>query len=79
MCDDKIFIINLKKNPYNLETIGLPNAQVPLEIEEFVKTFIDVDEIFESLLANKLRNLYEDLKWEFPSLNPNIKKFFSFN
>ena len=76
---DKLFIINLKQNPYNLETIGLPNAQVPPEIEEFVKTYIDVDEIFESLLANKLRNLYEDLKWEFPTLNPNIKKFFAFN
>jgi hypothetical protein len=76
---DKLFIINLKQNPYNLETIGLPNAQVPPEIEEFVKTYIDVDEIFESLLANKLKNLYLDLKWEFPTLNPNVKKFFAFN
>lgn len=75
---DKLFIINLKQNPYNLETIGLPNAQVPPEIEEFVKTYIDVDEIFESLLANKLKNLYDDLMWEFPTLNPNVKKFFTF-
>ena len=75
---DKLFIINLKQNPYNLETIGLPNAQIPPEIEEFVKQYIDVEEIFESLLANKLRNLYDDLKWEFPSLNSNIKKFFAF-
>jgi len=76
---DKIFIINLKKNPYHLETIGLPNAQVPSEIEEFVKQYIDVDEIFESLLANKLKNLYGDLSWEFPPLNPNVNKFFSFS
>ena len=76
---DKIFIINLKKNPYNLETVGLPNAQVPSEIEEFVKQYIDVDEIFESLLANKLKNLCGDLKWEFPPLNPNVNKFFSFS
>jgi len=75
---DKLFIVNLKQNPYNLETIGIPNAQVPPEIEEFVKQYIDVEEIFESLLGNKLKNLYLDLKWEFPSLNPNIKKFFSF-
>ena len=75
---DKLFIVNLKQNPYNLETIGIPNASVPPEIEEFVKTYIDVEEIFESLLGNKLKNLYDDLKWEFPSLNPNIKKFFSF-
>jgi hypothetical protein len=75
---DKLFIVNLKQNPYNLETIGIPNASVPPEIEEFVKAYIDVEEIFDSLLGNKLKSLYGDLKWEFPSLNPNIKKFFAF-
>jgi hypothetical protein len=75
---DKLFIVNLKQNPYHLETIGIPNASVPPEIEEFVKTYIDVEEIFDSLLGNKLKSLYGDLNWEFPSLNPNIKKFFSF-
>jgi len=75
---DKLFIVNLKQNPYNLETIGIPNASVPPEIEEFVKIYIDIEEIFESLLGNKLKNLYEDLKWEFPPLNSNIKKFFAF-
>jgi DNA polymerase elongation subunit (family B) len=75
---DKIFIINLKPNMYKLETIGLPNAKVPDEIEKFVKTYIDIDEIFESLLLNKLKELYRDLKWEFPPLNANVTKFFSF-
>jgi hypothetical protein len=75
---DKIFIINLKPNMYKLETIGLPNAKVPDEIEKFVKTYIDIDEIFESLLLNKLKELYIDLKWEFPPLNANVTKFFSF-
>ena len=76
---DKLFVINLKQNPFNIETIGVPNAQVPPEIEEFVKTYIDVEEIFNSLLANKLKSLYEDLKWTFPPLNPNVGKFFAFN
>ena len=76
---DKIFVINLKQNPYNLETIGLPNAQVPPAIEEFVKTYIDVEEIFDSLLANKLKSLYLDLSWDFPALNKNVGKFFAFN
>jgi DNA polymerase elongation subunit (family B) len=76
---DKLFIINLKQNPFNIETIGIPNAQVPPEIEDFVKTYIDVEEIFNSLLANKLKSLYEDLKWTFPPLNPNVGKFFAFN
>jgi len=76
---DKIFIINLKPNMYKLETIGLPNAKVPDEIEKFVKMYIDIDEIFESLLLNKLKELYIDLKWEFPPLNANVTKFFSFS
>jgi hypothetical protein len=76
---DKIFIINLKKNPYNLETIAVPNAQVPKEIEEFVKTYIDVEEIFDSLLANKLKSLYLDLSWDFPALNKNVGRFFNFS
>ncbi len=76
---DKLFMINLKPNQFNIETIGLPNAKIPPEIEEFVKENIDVEEIFNSLLANKLKNLYEDLKWEFPILNPNVSKFFKFD
>ena len=76
---DKIFIINLKPNMYKLETIGLPNAKVPDEIEKFVKMYIDIDEIFESLLLNKLKELYIDLSWEFPPLNANVTKFFSFS
>ena len=75
---DKIFIINLKANPYKLETIGLPNAKVPEDIEKFVKTYIDIDEIFESMILNKLKELYSDLKWDFPPLNENVNKFFSF-
>jgi hypothetical protein len=76
---DKLFIINLKQNPYNLKVIGIPNAKTPPEIEEFVKTYIDVEEIFESLLGNKLKSLYIDLSWDFPPLNANVKKFFAFS
>jgi hypothetical protein len=75
---DKILIINLKQNPYQIDTIGLPNSKVPDEIDKFVKEYIDVDKIFESMLLNKLKELYLDLRWDFPNLNPNIGKFFSF-
>lgn len=75
---DKIFIINLKQNPFKLETIGLPNAKVPDVIEKFVKDFINIDEIFESLLLNKLKELYKDLGWSFPALNENVTRFFKF-
>lgn len=76
---DKIFIINLKPNPYQIDTIALPNNKVPSDIEEFVKEYIDVDEIFESILLGKLKELYKDIKWEFPNLNQNISKFFVYD
>jgi DNA polymerase elongation subunit (family B) len=75
---DKIFIINLKPNPFKLETIGVPNAKTPPEVEDFVKQYIDVEGIFESLLLNKLKELYKDLGWSFPVLNSHVGKFFSF-
>jgi DNA polymerase elongation subunit (family B) len=75
---DKIFIINLKQNGFKLETIGLPNAKVPEVIEKFVRDFINIEEIFESLLLNKLKELYKDLKWDFPALNENVTRFFKF-
>lgn len=77
---DKIFVINLKPNPYHIETIGIPNAKIPEEIENFIKEFIDVEEIFNSALLNKLKSLYEDLGWEsFPNYkNKRINHFFKF-
>ena len=75
---DKLFIINLKQNQFGLKVIGIPNAKVPPEIEEFVKTYIDIEEKFNSLLANKLKSIYDDLKWDWVILNPNVSKFFAF-
>lgn len=75
---DKIYIVNLQKNGYHIETIGLPNGKVPPEIEKFVKDYIDVDGIFDSILKNKLENTYNHIGWSFPSLNSNVHKFFSF-
>ncbi len=76
---DKISVINLKNNPYHIETIGLPNSsKVPPEIEKFVEDYINVEEIFETSILAKLRELYSDLKYEFPILNEKVLKFFKF-
>lgn len=76
---DKIFVINLKKNPYHIETIGLPNgSKIPPDIEKFVNDFIDIESIFESSILEKLKELYKDLKWSFPNLNEKISKFFGY-
>jgi len=76
---DKIFIVNLKPNPYKLNVIGFPNSILPPEIDKFINTYIDREAIWNSSLQNKLEDLYSDLSWELPNMNPNISKFFSFS
>lgn len=75
---DKIFVIDLKPNAYGIETLGIPNGTIPEEIDVFIKEYIDIESIFESMLLNKLKGFYSDLGWEFPSLNPKISKFYKF-
>jgi len=76
---DKIFVIDLKPNAYHIETIAIPSGNIPPEIEEFIKAYIDIEGIFESILLNKLKNLYLDVNWKFPILNENVSKFFKFD
>jgi len=75
---DKIYVINLKPNPYNIDAIAIPNNTIPPDIDEFIKEYIDIEQIFESSILKKLRELYKDLKWDFPSLNPKVHRFFKF-
>lgn len=76
---DKMFIIDLKPNPYEIETIGIPGYGLPEGIEKFVKDFADIDAIFESMLLNKLKEFYKDLNWDpFPNLNARINRFLRF-
>lgn len=75
---DKIYVINLKSNPYNINVIGLPNNKIPEKVDKLIQEYIDIELIFESMIGKKLRELYKDLDWEFPSLNEKVSKFFHF-
>jgi hypothetical protein len=75
---DKMFIAYLKKNPYNIDVIGFNGYNDAPEILEFIKTYLDKDKLFESMMKNKLEGLYSDLKWGLPVMNKNINKFFNF-
>lgn len=75
---DRVYVINLIKNPYHIDIIGFPNAKIPDEIMDFIKTYIDKNEIFETMILKKLKELYSDLDWSFPSLNENVGKFFKY-
>lgn len=75
---DKIYIAYLKQNPYRIDTIAFNNYNDPPEIKEFIEKFIDKSKMFDSVMKNKLENLYEDLNWGTLVLNENVGKFFNF-
>ena len=72
-----MYYIPLKPNPYKIEVLGFTGKD-PEFIEEILNKFADMDQGFESVLLNKLQGIYKDLKWDFPSLNENISKFFKY-
>jgi DNA polymerase elongation subunit (family B) len=75
---DKMYYIQLKDNPFKLEVLGFTGND-PEFINEFLEKYADRELGWESVLLNKLTSIYEDLSWEFPSFNNNIKKFFKYN
>jgi hypothetical protein len=75
---DKIYIAMLKNNPYKIDVVALNGYNDAPEILEIVNKYIDRDKIFDSVIRNKLENLYNDLGWVL-NLNPNINKFFNFS
>jgi DNA polymerase elongation subunit (family B) len=74
---DKMKYVTLKKNPYNINVIGF-SGNDPEFIVNLIEEYVDREEVFNSVLLNKLSTIYEDLGWEFISLNENVTKFFKF-
>jgi len=74
---DKMKYVTLKKNPYNISVIGFTGND-PEFITNLIEEYVDREEVFNSVLLNKLSNIYEDLGWDFPSLNENVTRFFTF-
>jgi len=74
---DKMKYIQLKTNPYGIDVIGFTGND-PDFIVKLIDEFADREEGFESALLNKLKGIYEDLEWNFPSLNDKVNKFFKF-
>lgn len=76
---DKMKYVTLKKNPYNISVIGFKgNNEDPEFLTSLIEEYVDREEVFNSVLLNKLSTIYEDLSWDFPSLNENVTRFFSF-
>jgi hypothetical protein len=56
----------------NSQTSSAPMGQV-----EIVNKYIDREGLFDSIIRNKLENLYQDLGWSL-QLNEHVSKFFNF-
>lgn len=74
---DKMYIAALKPNPYQLTVLGLNGYNDAPEIIEIVNKYIDREGLFDSIMRNKLENLYSDIGWDL-NLNPYLHKFFQF-
>ena len=74
---DKIKFIALLDNPYKIDVIAF-TGEDPAFITEFINTYANREEGFNSSLLNKLVDLYENINWDFPSFNENINRFFTF-
>jgi len=75
---DKMFIAYLKNNPYRIDVIGFNGYNDPPEILEFIQKYIDRDGLFDSVIKNKLENVYSDIGWGMPIFNAKVNKFFQF-
>jgi hypothetical protein len=75
---DKMYIAYLKENPYRIDVIGFNGYNDPPEILEFIEKYIDRDGLFESVIKNKLENVYKDIGWGMPVFNRKINNIFTF-
>jgi hypothetical protein len=75
---DKIYIVNLKQNPYHIDVIALNGYNDAPTLLEFAEKYIDKEGLFNSIIKNKLENIYKDLNWGAVILNQNVNKFFKF-
>ena len=76
---DKMYLAYLKENPYRIEVLGLNGYNDSPDVLEFIEKYIDRNQMFDSVIKNKIMNLYEDLGWGAVVFNENINKFFKFN
>lgn len=76
---DKIKWVYLKENPLGIDGLGFTGYQDPPEIQEFIKTYINHDKIFEHELHHKLQDFYDAVGWgEVLSQQKAASKFFNF-
>lgn len=74
----KMYYAYLKRNEYGINCIAFNNYDDPPEIIELIEKYIDRDELFDTMIKNKIEGLYDDIGWSKPIWNQNFNKFFKF-
>ena len=76
---EKIKWVYLKENPYRIDCIAFLSYDIAPEIKDFINLYIDREQLFNTILKNKLDSFYNDLGWGNLNFNNHINKFFDFN
>lgn len=74
---EKVKWIYLKPNSLNYKSIAFKGYDDPIEILDFIKTYIDYDTIFDNALYKKVKIIYEALSWTEPiDTKVSLERFF---
>jgi hypothetical protein len=74
---DKVKWIYLKDNSYKIEALAFLDYDMPDKIKEFLNTYAHKQQVFDSILLNKLEGFFSDLGWSL-DLNPHISLLSSY-
>jgi DNA polymerase elongation subunit (family B) len=74
---DKVKWIYLKDNSYKIEALAFLDYDMPDKIKEFLAVYADRQQVFDSILLNKLEGFFSDLGWSL-DLNPHLNSLSSF-
>jgi DNA polymerase elongation subunit (family B) len=74
---DKVKWIYLKDNSYKIEALAFLDYDMPDKIKEFLDIYADKQQVFDSILLNKLEGFFSDLGWSL-DLNPHISMLSSY-
>jgi hypothetical protein len=74
---DKVKWIYLKDNSYKIEALAFLDYDMPDKIKQFLDTYADKQQVFDSILLNKLEGFMSDLGWSL-DLNPHLNSLSSF-
>jgi hypothetical protein len=74
---DKVKWIYLKDNTYKIEALAFLDYDMPDKIKQFLDTYADKQQVFDSILLNKLEGFFSDLGWDL-TLNPHLNSLSSF-